>query len=131
MDLVLLSCPPQSRGLEKRGHLEWDLVFFLVGPFGHWAGSGSGQDLEFSAVCLPSRPAWVSLCLLGPYPAWSTGLDQASPCSSWLLATSLQHLSSSSSCVSAHASEIVGVNRPLGTNEVLAGERWRTGSSGP
>lgn len=62
MDLVLLSCPPQSRDLEKRGHLEWDLFFFLVGPFGHWAGSGTGQDLEFSAVCLPSRPAWVSLC---------------------------------------------------------------------
>lgn len=53
------------------------------------------------------------------------------PLLSMAVATSLQHLGSSSLCVSAHTSEVDGVNRPLGTREVLDGERWKTGSSGP
>lgn len=53
MDLVLLSCPPQSRDLEESKQLELDLGFFLLVPL------AAGQDLEFSAVWLPSRPAWV------------------------------------------------------------------------
>lgn len=63
----------------------------------------------------------------GPAPLHGRSLSSLS----MAVATSLQHLGSSSLCVLAHTSEADGVNRPLGTKEVLDGERWRTGSSGP
>lgn len=57
MDLVLLSCPPQSRDVEESGQLNYPGIgsgfFFLL------VSLATGQDLEFIAVWLSSRPAWV------------------------------------------------------------------------
>lgn len=129
--------PTQNRDLEESGQLNHaGIGFGFVDSFGHWAGSGV-------QCCLPPRQVSLGMRILPcvsrvrsqhgdlgwamPAPLHRRSLSLLS----MAIATSLQHLGSSSLCVSAHTSEADGVNRPLGTKEVLDGERWKTGSSGP
>lgn len=127
----------EESGQLNRPGIRFGFGFFVVvNSFGHWVGSGV-------QCCLPPKEVSLGMRILPcvsqvhsqrgdlgwavPAPLHGRSL----PLLSVAVATSLQHLGSSSLCVSAHTSEVDGVNRPLGTKEVLDGERWKTGSSGP